>query len=423
MSELVIAEKNDIVNIANEVRRLTGQTEGLNLQEMQTELKSIDNQPDWNQNDPNAKDYIKNRPGGYAIAPSVEITWDGDTTGKETIVVPDNVTLVKIADEAPSIEKFTVGKNYRAIIMAETTYSDGSNETVQKQIDLRYGGDFWMGQPSSPFCMAIGVTVDSINIDGLTFTKGLWFSIADGVEMAKVITCGISTTDGGVKKFPESFIPNEVLSRISDAQDMAETAQNTASEAKSTALTVQSIAQTAQSTANTAKTTAEEAQSTANEAKTAAIVKNPKNYLAALFSKKNNYEWFETPMILSYHNTRGFFYKDSWSTDSPLSIETMPSYFVCITSILQFGQVILLLSRYRKASDNRWGVTGIALSEIHGICKVVSTLIAQNVSEGLFLTLTPVQDIELASSTPNSTKKFKITVDDTGTISATEVTT
>lgn len=64
MSELVIAEKNDLVNIANEIRQLTGQTKGLNLQEMQTELKTIDNQPDWNQNDPNAKDYIKNRPGG-----------------------------------------------------------------------------------------------------------------------------------------------------------------------------------------------------------------------------------------------------------------------------------------------------------------------------------------------------------------------
>lgn len=52
MSELVIAEKNDLVNVANEIRQLTGQTKGLNLQEMQTELKSIDNQPDWNQNDP-----------------------------------------------------------------------------------------------------------------------------------------------------------------------------------------------------------------------------------------------------------------------------------------------------------------------------------------------------------------------------------
>lgn len=242
-------------------------------------------------------------------------------------------------------------------------------------------------------------------------------------RIIKAVVRGISTVDGGVKKFPVRYMPDEVLSGISDARDMAETAQNTASTAQSTANAAKTTAETAQNTANTAKTTAETAQSTANEAKTAAIVKNQKKYLAALFSKKNNYEWFETPMILNYHNTRGFFYKDAWSTDSPLSIENMPTYFVCITSILQFGQVILLLCRQRNASDNRWGVTGIALSENHGIYKVVSTLIAQNVSEGLFLTLTPVRDIELASSTPNSTKKFKITVDDTGTISATEVTT
>lgn len=62
MSELVIAEKSDLVGIADEVRQLTGQTKSLSLQEMQTGLKSIDNQPDWNQNDPTASDYIKNRP-------------------------------------------------------------------------------------------------------------------------------------------------------------------------------------------------------------------------------------------------------------------------------------------------------------------------------------------------------------------------
>ena len=37
-------------------------------------------QTDWNQNDATAKDYIKNRPGGYEE--SFEITWDGDTTGR-----------------------------------------------------------------------------------------------------------------------------------------------------------------------------------------------------------------------------------------------------------------------------------------------------------------------------------------------------
>lgn len=177
MSELVIAEKNDLVNIANEIRQLTGQTEGLNLQEMQTELKSIDNQPDWNQNDPNAKDYIKNRPGGYAVAPSLEITWDGDTTGKETIVVPDNVMFVKIADEAPSIEKFAVGTSYKAIIMTEVTLSNGRKNTVQNQIDLQYERDFWACSDSSAGSLIVGVTANSVSINGLTLTKGLWFSI------------------------------------------------------------------------------------------------------------------------------------------------------------------------------------------------------------------------------------------------------
>ena len=37
-------------------------------------------QTDWNQNDTTAKDYIKNRPGGYEEG--FEITWDGDTSGR-----------------------------------------------------------------------------------------------------------------------------------------------------------------------------------------------------------------------------------------------------------------------------------------------------------------------------------------------------
>ena len=140
--------------------------------------------PDWNQNDPNAKDYIKNRPGGYIIPPSVEIAWDEDTTGKETFVAPYLGTFVKIADEAPLIEKFTVGNSYKAIITIKKTYSDGSNETVQNQIDLRYEGDFWMGRYLSTDgdSIIIGVTADSITIDGLTFTKGLWVSVLEEVK-------------------------------------------------------------------------------------------------------------------------------------------------------------------------------------------------------------------------------------------------
>lgn len=174
MSELVIAEKNDLVNIANEIRQLTGQTKGLNLQEMQTELKSIDNQPDWNQNDPNAKDYIKNRPGGYAVAPSLEITWDGDTTGKETVAIADNTMLVKIADEAPQIDVFDTGNGYRAVFTADVWYGNGKPETKQVGTELQSGNGFW--GCGTEFGTILGVTADQATVSGMTFTKGLWFT-------------------------------------------------------------------------------------------------------------------------------------------------------------------------------------------------------------------------------------------------------
>ena len=342
--------------------------------------------PDWNQNDPNAKDYIKNRPGGYVVAPSVEIIWDGDTTGKETVAIPDGGMLVKIVDEAPSIEKFAVGTSYKAVIMTETTYSDGSNETGQKQIDLSYKEDFWIGQEFSLFSLTIGVTVDSVSIEeGLTLTKGLWFSIADEPEMQKVITCGISTTDGGVKKFPASLIPDEVYSGINDAQEMAETAQNTASEAKSTALT-------AQSTANTAKTTAETAQSTANEAKTKAeTAQNTAN--TAVKPTKNN----ENDCWYSMYNP----------------------YAQYKTTVMDLGSAggtalkIIVNEKYPSVAF---------IPPVHGSSQADFEFRKPGGAYRHPL-ITGIGGIVVYSSTPNSTKKFKITVDDAGTISATEVTT
>lgn len=43
--------------------------------------------PDYNQNDPSAQDYIKNRPGGYYIKPSQSVTlmFDGNTEGKDVV--------------------------------------------------------------------------------------------------------------------------------------------------------------------------------------------------------------------------------------------------------------------------------------------------------------------------------------------------
>lgn len=55
-------------------------------------------QADWNQNDETAADYVKNRPGGYEGR--IEITWDGDTTGRAKATV-ENVpgAWYKVSDK------------------------------------------------------------------------------------------------------------------------------------------------------------------------------------------------------------------------------------------------------------------------------------------------------------------------------------
>lgn len=109
MSELVIAEKSDLVGIADEVRQLTGQTKSLSLQEMQTGLKSIDNKPDWHQNDQTARDYVKNRPGGYTVNyPALNIEWDG-VIGDRVVVDAGEIKLVKVSDEIPKAEQLVGG--------------------------------------------------------------------------------------------------------------------------------------------------------------------------------------------------------------------------------------------------------------------------------------------------------------------------
>lgn len=109
MSELVIAEKIDLTGIADEVRQLTGQTKSLSLQEMQTGLKSIDNKPDWTQNDQTARDYVKNRPGGYTVNyPALNIEWDG-VIGDRVVVDVGEVKLVKVSDEIPKVEQLVGG--------------------------------------------------------------------------------------------------------------------------------------------------------------------------------------------------------------------------------------------------------------------------------------------------------------------------
>lgn len=61
-------------------------------------------QPDWQQNDETAPDYVKNRPGAYDEY-DVNITWDGVVGDRLTVVVTDSAGFVKVSDQVLTVDQ------------------------------------------------------------------------------------------------------------------------------------------------------------------------------------------------------------------------------------------------------------------------------------------------------------------------------
>lgn len=249
-----------------------------------------------------------------------------------------------------------------------------------------------------------------------------------GPRITKTFTRSIVTMDGGVKKFSTDVMPNEVLEGVEIANSSAESAQNTASTAKNTAETAQSLAKsandtavtakyaaetaqslaesanntasTAKSTAETAKNTAESAQNTANTAKsTAESAQNTANNLKITMSGSPTMEKL-------FLRSRQSGNQDRTSLD--LSTKDNYTSMQLVESIA--GGHTLVISR-----DG--GLQGAATAYNPATLKLVNLGGTKGVIiEGL-------DALIINSSTSGSTKKFKIKVDDAGTISATEVTT
>lgn len=99
-------------------------------------------QTDWNQNDTTAKDYIKNRPGGYTITtPGYEITWDG-VVGDKVVVDGGETQLVKVSDRVFTAEEL-IGAT---LIGATTIFGDQSfiinNDDIQSQNGVMTVGSY-----------------------------------------------------------------------------------------------------------------------------------------------------------------------------------------------------------------------------------------------------------------------------------------
>ena len=90
--------------------------------------------PDYNQNNPTASDYIKNRPGGYTVNyPALNIEWDG-VIGDKVTVDAAGMKFVKVSDEIPKVEQLwgatvtaKIGDAYQTLNLDDKDVKDYGN--------------------------------------------------------------------------------------------------------------------------------------------------------------------------------------------------------------------------------------------------------------------------------------------------------
>ena len=241
---------------------------------------------------------------------------------------------------------------------------------------------------------------------------GSYANATISVSQTKTVT----TKKYQAKKLDKSLLPDGVESGIEAATTKAATALSVAG-------TAQTMADTAQSTANTAKSTADTAKSTAETALARAVEPYTGNtQMAPLYKNGGFSAWRSVVQNLSYDETEGYFSSDVLGTTA-LNGADMPGDVFCARVYLGNQEATAFLSVAFTLSGS-WLVNGFAVKEANPveILYVSSNMIPKNEAKGLFLKFMAPDSMLLKSSTSGSNKRFRITVDDAGTLKATEVT-
>ena len=202
---------------------------------------------------------------------------------------------------------------------------------------------------------------------------------------------------------------NKLLSKIDAFGAAASKAFNVATKNKNAIASLNKKLNSVANGVNEAQSTAETAQSTAETARHEA-------YNA--FDKAQAAEHTADAAIAELNYDNGHFYtRSDYKYETPLNLRS-------IRSIGTFMFYDYTLGGYIIASislGNGYLISGIVLEgAVHYIASDSHT----NLDDTTFtFHIQQVNSVILQSSTTSSTKQFKITVDDSGTISATEVTT
>ena len=372
-------------------------------------------QSDYTQNDATQPDYIKNRPGGYyQTVPAINIQWDGVVGDKPNAVIGGNI-VVKVSDEILTAEQI-IGATAVMVRGAE------SKSMILSEDRIRSGDGFIVAESAIISCskttVEMGGGILTLPETGTYFAyteKGgnkAYVSSLTKPETQELVPIPGELTNikGGYdlagKKvlLPKEYVEQPKLSNVAYSGDYSDLLNKPTLAAVATSGDFNDLSN-----------------------KPAMLTPNSRNYDAAYFTKSSKeMGWLIVYPTIEYNQTSGKFYKNPWETNG-LSRNDIPSIFwTSITKKLDGMQSVsnfdCLLRVIHTGATSGWGISGLAFTS-YGIYEVTSNSILRSESEGLFLEFSPLQTMVLRSSTAGSTKKFKITVDDTGTLSATEVTT
>ena len=331
-----------------------------------------------------------------------EVTETKTTKILENVVLAENQLMLPVADAAFS--GFISGKAYRVVLNGEeesVVAKDFSDVVVLSNIEdfLNLPNDGWELQYDSEAGKMIANTI------------GTFLGATISVYYDETVT----EQRWSVKKLAYELLPDRLLSALSAAANIARKALTAANAAQSTANAAQSTANAAQSTANAAQSTADSALPKAGGNIEGSVDVSGDLLAGEVIIRASGNERVYT--VLSCKNEE---------VGEVARIGFARSDGVALVSIGNTGYTAGTVKSARVFLDLGKN-TGITFSHdgnaYHMQCSgPLDFSTGDSVNGWGPIQVQGIIGIIMRSSTSGSTKKFKITVDDTGTLSATEVT-
>ena len=332
---------------------------------------------------------------------------------QELVPIPGELTNIKGGYDLPDKTE----ELYNGTITADSWVKQGESSQLKSVSAWAVVEPF----AEAPIALAVELidgatitgTVAGVKVSGTVYEgRASLFSKMTRASAGERLVCKITQNSIQAGSAPETDIDVQLIQRVEGGSVLipAEYLDTTALETDIG--NAQTTANSAQTTANAAQIAANSAQATANNAQTAATSEIRTNNLC--FRSPGNTGKTTTDIPINLGVRIGNMFKSSTGTQFyPVSLTANDGLqFNADTSNLSETHVHL----YTEKSNN-----------------VISGILELHDNYGNFIRIRPdsiaayrltfENGIIIRSSTAGSTKKFKITVDDTGTLSATEVTT